>query len=133
MYSYIVVYVESRGLWLASPHDIFFIVTNASHVLINNIMLCDIRWIREGSSLSWSYSCWIYNYICNQYLSPQKLWVWNRWSVLDTTLCDKVCQLLATDWWFSLGTPISHTNYTQDESCTIPGRRRRRLKLIATI
>ena len=24
-------------------------------------------------------------------------------SVLDTTLCDKVCQWLATGWWFSLG------------------------------
>ena len=25
--------------------------------------------------------------------------------VLDTTLCDKVCQLLAADRWFSAGTP----------------------------
>jgi hypothetical protein len=24
---------------------------------------------------------------------------------LDTTLCDEVCQLLATDWWFYPGTP----------------------------
>jgi hypothetical protein len=30
--------------------------------------------------------------------------------VLDTTLCDKVCQLLAEDQWFSLGTPVSSTN-----------------------
>ena len=28
-----------------------------------------------GSSWSWSYSL-IYNYLCNQCLSPQKLWVW---------------------------------------------------------
>jgi hypothetical protein len=27
--------------------------------------------------------------------------------VLDTTLCDKVHQWLATGWWFSLGTPVS--------------------------
>ena len=27
--------------------------------------------------------------------------------VLDTTLCDKVCQRLATRRWFSPGTPVS--------------------------
>ena len=29
--------------------------------------------------------------------------------VLDKTLCDKVCQWLATGLWISLGTPISAT------------------------
>ena len=29
--------------------------------------------------------------------------------VLDITLCDKVCQCLATGLWISLGTPISAT------------------------
>jgi hypothetical protein len=29
--------------------------------------------------------------------------------ILDKTLCDKVCQLLATGLWISLGTPISAT------------------------
>jgi hypothetical protein len=32
--------------------------------------------------------------------------------VLDTTLCDKVCQWLATGGWFSPCTPISSTNKT---------------------
>ena len=32
--------------------------------------------------------------------------------VLNTTLCDKVCQWLATGQWFSLGTPVSSTNKT---------------------
>ena len=32
--------------------------------------------------------------------------------VLYTTLDDKVCQWLATGWWFSLGTPFSFTNKT---------------------
>jgi hypothetical protein len=27
--------------------------------------------------------------------------------ILDTTLCDKVCQWLATGWWFSPGTLVS--------------------------
>jgi hypothetical protein len=29
----------------------------------------------KGQSWSWSYGSWIYNYLCNQYLSPLKLWV----------------------------------------------------------
>ena len=32
--------------------------------------------------------------------------------VLDTTLCDKVCQRLATGRWFSPGTLVSSTNKT---------------------
>ena len=32
--------------------------------------------------------------------------------VLDTTLCDKVCQWLATDQRFPPGTPVSSTNKT---------------------
>ena len=32
--------------------------------------------------------------------------------VFDTTLCDKVCQWLATGQWFSPGTPASSTNKT---------------------
>ena len=36
---------------------------------------------------------------------------WRR-VVLDTILCDKVCQWLVTGRWFSLGTPVSSTNKT---------------------
>jgi len=32
--------------------------------------------------------------------------------VLDTTLCDKVCQWLVAGGWFSPGTPVSCTNKT---------------------
>ena len=40
------------------------------------------------------------------------LWVWIpcRRGVLDTTLCDKVCQWLATGQWFSSVTLVSSTN-----------------------
>ena len=37
--------------------------------------------------------------------------MWN--SVLDTTLCDEVCQRLAASWWFSRGAPVSSTNKTE--------------------
>ena len=36
----------------------------------------------------------------------------SRRCVIDTTLCDKFCQWLATGRWFSLGTPVSSTNET---------------------
>ena len=38
--------------------------------------------------------------------------------VLDTTLCDKVCQWLATVRWFSPGTPVSSTNKTDRHDIT---------------
>jgi hypothetical protein len=38
--------------------------------------------------------------------------------VLDTTLCDKVCQLFVAGWWFSLGTPVSSTNKTDGHDIT---------------
>ena len=38
--------------------------------------------------------------------------------ILNTTLCDKVCQWLATGWWFSRGTPVSSTNNTDRHDIT---------------
>ena len=65
-----------------------------------------------GPSLSWSYGRWIYNYLCNQCLLPLMLCV--RISIRSrcTTLCDEVCQWLATGQWFSPGTLVSSTNKT---------------------
>jgi hypothetical protein len=39
--------------------------------------------------------------------------------VLDTTLCDKVCQWLATGQWFSAGTLVSSTNKTDRHNWNI--------------
>ena len=38
--------------------------------------------------------------------------------VLDTTLCDKVCQWLTADQWFSQGIPVSSTNKTERHDIT---------------
>jgi hypothetical protein len=38
--------------------------------------------------------------------------------VFDTTLCDKVCQGLATGQWFSLGNLVSSTNKTDCHNIT---------------
>ena len=74
----------------------------------------------SGLSLSWSYGCWIYNYLCSQCLSPLTLWVWIllRRGVLNTTLCDKVSQGLVTGQWFSPGTPVSSTKKTDHHNIT---------------
>jgi len=71
--------------------------------------------IQKVPSWSWSYGRKIYNYMCNQCLSLLTLWVRMplRRSVLDTTICGKVCQWLATGQWFSPGTaPIKLTTTT---------------------
>jgi hypothetical protein len=65
-----------------------------------------------GSSWSWSFGIWIYNYLCNQCPSPLTLWVRipSRRGVLEKTLCDKVCQWLAAGQWFFPGTLVFFTN-----------------------
>ena len=77
-------------------------------------LLCHKYHCVKGTSWSWLDGSWIYNYLCNQCLSPLKLWVRIplRRGVLDTTLYDKVCQWLTAGRWFSPGTPISPTNKT---------------------
>jgi hypothetical protein len=61
---------------------------------------------------SWPRSCasWIYNYLCNQCISALMLWVRISIRAKCTTLCDKVCQWLATGRWFSPGPAVSSTN-----------------------
>jgi hypothetical protein len=73
-----------------------------------------------GSSWPWLYGSFIYNYLCNQCLSTLTLWIWIplRRGVLNTILCDKVCQWLASGWWFSLGILVSSTNKTDRHDIT---------------
>jgi hypothetical protein len=78
--------------------------------------------ITNGPASSWWHGSWVYNYIhvCNQFISSLTLWVRIplRRGVLDTTLCDKVRQLLATDRWFSPGTSVSSINKTDRQFIT---------------
>jgi hypothetical protein len=59
---------------------------------------------KRGPSWSWCNNSWIYNYLCNQCLSPPKLWIRTRWwrDVLNTTFYDSwqwfasgLCELLS--------------------------------------
>ena len=72
----------------------------------------------EGPSWPWSYGSWIYNYLCNQCLSPLMLWVRITIRARCTTLCDKVCLWLTTGQWFSPGPPVSSTNKTDHHDIT---------------
>jgi hypothetical protein len=79
-------------------------------------------WLIVGLFPGWSWltigiCCFsiIYNYLCNQCLSPLMR------GVLDTTLCDKVCQWLVTGWGFFLVhccTPVSTINKTACHNIT---------------
>jgi hypothetical protein len=67
---------------------------------------------RENHIYHRSYDSWMYNYLCNQCLSPLILRVLLplRRYVLGTTLCDKVCQWLVAGRWFSPCTPVFSSN-----------------------
>ena len=88
------------------------------------IIFCYLKIFFLGSR-SWLHISWIYNYLCilmvyweikiYKCLSQLTLWVLIP---LDSTLCDKVCQWLATGRWFSPGTPVSSTNKTDRHDIT---------------
>ena len=89
----------------------FTIENYMSHQLLQ---IRDMTLIMKGPSWSWSwwYGSWIYNYICNQCLSPLTLWVWSPLSrgELNTKLCDKkVGQWLEASQWFSSGYSFGST------------------------
>ena len=71
--------------------------------------------IFTGPSWPLSYGSW---YLCKQCLSPLVLWVRISIRARCTTLCDKVCQWLATGRWFSPGPPVSSTNKTDSHDIT---------------
>ena len=73
---------------------------------------------RRGPSWPWSYGSWIYNFLCNQCLSPLMLWVQISTRARWTTLCDKVCQWLEIGRLFSPGPPVSSTNKTYHQDIT---------------
>ena len=82
---------------------IIFVILLIFHQLSNSF---------KGPSLSWSYGSWIYIYLCNRCQSPITLWVRTLFMAQCTTLCDKICQWLATCRGFSPGPPGSSKNKT---------------------
>ena len=58
------------------------------------------------------------SWLCNQCLSPLMLWIRITIRARCTTLCDNVCQWLATGRWFFPGLPVSSTNKTDHHDIT---------------
>jgi hypothetical protein len=73
------------------------------------------QWIsRDYMVVGFTTTCVIsayYHLICEF-----KFCLW--WGIFETTLCDKICQWLATGRWFSPGTPVSSTNKTDRDPIT---------------
>ena len=69
----------------------------------------------KRSSWSCSYGSWNCNYICYQCLPPLTLCIRIplRRGVLDSTLCDKICEWLAAGRWFSPVTAVSSSKKTE--------------------
>jgi hypothetical protein len=103
-------------------------------IFYNKLVHVNYKWIKKYDKqiyvlkfrifcpnfLKWPNYHWIYNNLCNQCLLPLKLWVRTHlWrGELNTTLCHKVCQWLATGQWFSPGTLVSSTNKTDRQDIT---------------
>jgi hypothetical protein len=69
-------------------------------------------YLKLGSWWSWSYGSWIYNYLRNQCLWPQKSWVGillvvrcTRYNIMSVTLYTTLCQ------WHSIQHYVSDTLY----------------------
>jgi hypothetical protein len=71
-----------------------------------------------GPSCPWTYDRWIYNYLCNQCLSPLMVWVQISMRARCAILCDKVCQWLATGQWFSSRPLVFSTKKTDHHDIT---------------
>jgi hypothetical protein len=86
--------------WLLFNTDsAIFQLYHGENKLISNEMLIRST-LFQTNMLSW-----IFNYLCNQCLSPLMLWVQTPliWGVLNTTLCDDVCQWLERYCQYQLG------------------------------
>jgi hypothetical protein len=113
---------NSEIVWSIPECNVMIIIIHHLVFIVLRRLMASVVWcIRANGidlTIAESYGSWIYNYLCNQYLSPLMLWVWISIRARCTTLCDKVCQWLATGRWFSPGTPVSSTNKTDRHDIT---------------
>jgi hypothetical protein len=81
----------TEGEAVTNYERIFFL-----HTYLPYQIMC---YLFKGSSWSWSYTCssWIYSYLCNHFLSHIicEIESWSLRGVLDTAICDKVCQFVS--------------------------------------
>jgi len=86
----------------------------------SDFYFCSKNCTSDNYLINWSYGSWMYNNLCNQFLSPLKLWVRILLiaCVLDTTFYDQVCHWFATSRRFYPSTLVSSTNKTDRHDLT---------------
>jgi hypothetical protein len=99
--------------WYTSIYDlmVFHIICNMSDNILLNFGN-PIKWNRVPS---WLYCSWIYNYLCNQSISPLKFWVWIP---LRRGSMQRYVIKLMRQFWLSPGTLVSSTNKTDHHDIT---------------
>ena len=108
--------IRKRKVCSYGSRMLFSITKKMSRRISNHSVLHNIdQW-------SWWYCSWIYSYMCNQCLSPLNVdggFEHRSWrGVLDTPLCDKVCQWLAAGRGFlRISAAVCPTNKT--DRCSI--------------
>ena len=55
------------------------------------------------------------------------------WGLLDTRLCDKICQWLAAGRWFSTGTPVASTNKTDSHNIIETNQQPYHIRLVTNV
>ena len=88
--------LDFQSFLYTNTHARYSYMLSSCKTIFNQILFFQVM----GNSLSWSYGSWIYNCLCNQCLSPRKLWVESRsWrSVLDTKFVNDLLQVGGFLW-----------------------------------
>jgi hypothetical protein len=115
----------SGSNWFWAKTESYTLVVTNGHCL-NKLLLIrslfEVYFIKlnRGSSWSWSYGTNVVEFTTtsayHHYSCEFESRSWR--GILDTKLCDKVCQWLAKGRWFSPGTTISTTNKTDRHDIT---------------
>jgi len=109
---------EGQLLW----NTVYFVVWKPINILLSLFIFWSKTDAAQRPSWSWSYDSLIYNYLCNQCISPLKIWVQTpfmerctrnniMWYSLSEN-CDR------SNRWFSPGTSVSPTNKTDRHDIT---------------
>ena len=78
LYCYTSEYIKILRVLLSDPYPTVLLSNYHYRWIITQYEIFSLslyQYRYEGPSWSWSYGSWIHNYLCNQCLSPLKLWV----------------------------------------------------------
>jgi hypothetical protein len=87
LYRHFIVIYEQRKTWSSKNRG-----CSDNHFLSWNSLFIVTRMQMREPSWTWSYGSWIYNYLCNQCLSPQKAnynWTWT--SIIGENKANDFC------------------------------------------